>query len=49
MTQRRRFTVDFKARLTDAILDRLVHNAYRLELDGETMRKRLAQKQGAET
>ncbi len=23
----------------DAILDRIVHNAYRLELDGESMRK----------
>ncbi len=23
----------------DAILDRLVHNAYRLELDGQSMRK----------
>ncbi|MCP4382753.1 MAG: ATP-binding protein, partial [Hyphomicrobiales bacterium] len=23
----------------DAILDRLVHNAYRLELDGESLRK----------
>jgi DNA replication protein DnaC len=25
--------------LADAILDRLVHNAYRLELKGESMRK----------
>jgi hypothetical protein len=25
--------------LGDAILDRIVHNAYRLELDGPTMRK----------
>ncbi len=24
----------------DAILDRIVHNAYRLELDGESLRKR---------
>ncbi|OPD80749.1 transposase, partial [Pseudomonas aeruginosa] len=24
----------------DAILDRLVHNAYRIELKGESMRKR---------
>ena len=23
----------------DAILDRLVHNAYRIELDGQSMRK----------
>jgi DNA replication protein DnaC len=27
--------------LADAILDRLVHNAYRLTLKGESMRKRL--------
>jgi DNA replication protein DnaC len=26
-------------RLADAILDRLVHNAYRIELKGESMRK----------
>ena len=25
--------------LADAILDRIVHNAYRLELDGPSMRK----------
>jgi DNA replication protein DnaC len=25
--------------LADAILDRLVHNAYRLELNGESLRK----------
>jgi DNA replication protein DnaC len=25
--------------LSDAILDRLIHNAYRLELEGESMRK----------
>ena len=25
--------------LGDAILDRIVHNAYRLELDGQSMRK----------
>lgn len=30
--------------LADAILDRLVHNAYRIELKGESMRKRLAAK-----
>jgi len=30
--------------LADAILDRLVHNAYRIELKGESMRKRLASK-----
>lgn len=32
--------------LADAILDRLVHNAYRLELSGESMRKRQAISQG---
>ncbi len=26
--------------LADAILDRVVHNAYRIELKGESMRKR---------
>ena len=26
--------------LADAILDRVVHNAYKLELKGESMRKR---------
>ncbi len=26
--------------LTDAILDRLIHNAYKLELKGESMRKK---------
>ena len=33
--------------LADAILDRLVHNAYRLELSGESMRKRQAAKDQA--
>jgi len=28
--------------LADAILDRLIHNTHRLELDGESMRKRAA-------
>ena len=28
--------------LADAILDRLIHNAHRIELEGESMRKRLA-------
>jgi DNA replication protein DnaC len=28
--------------LADAILDRLVHNAYRINLTGESMRKRQA-------
>ena len=28
--------------LADAILDRLVHNAYRINLKGESMRKRYA-------
>jgi DNA replication protein DnaC len=27
--------------IADAILDRLVHNAYRIELSGETKRKKL--------
>ena len=31
--------VGIEATVADAILDRLVHNAYRLELKGETMRK----------
>ena len=37
--------------LADAILDRLVHNAYKLTLKGDSMRKRLAkpQAQGAQT
>jgi DNA replication protein DnaC len=26
--------------LADAILDRIIHNAYRIELTGESMRKR---------
>jgi DNA replication protein DnaC len=26
--------------LADAVLDRIVHNAYRIELTGESMRKR---------
>ena len=29
-----------EATLADAILDRLVHNAYKLELQGESMRKK---------
>jgi DNA replication protein DnaC len=28
--------------LADAILDRLMHNAYRIKLKGESMRKKLA-------
>lgn len=28
--------------VADAILDRLVHNAYRVELKGESMRKKLS-------
>jgi DNA replication protein DnaC len=35
--------------LADAILDRLVHNAYRLQLSGESMRKRQAIPQGEAT
>jgi len=30
--------------LADAILDRLVHNAYKIELDGDSMRKIKARK-----
>ena len=26
--------------IADSILDRLVHNAYRIEMDGESMRKK---------
>jgi hypothetical protein len=32
----------------DAILDRVIHNAYRLELKGKTMRPGIAQTAGAE-
>lgn len=35
--------------LADAILDRLVHNAYRIELQGESMRKLQARNEEAET
>lgn len=31
--------------LADAILDRLIHNAYRLTIDGESMRKKQRKKQ----
>lgn len=31
--------------LADAILDRLVHNAYRIEMKGESMRKKRARRQ----
>ena len=34
--------------LADAILDRLVHNAYKLTLKGDAMRKRLAKPQAQE-
>jgi DNA replication protein DnaC len=33
--------------LADAILDRLIHNAYRIELKGESMRKTKAKKQNS--
>jgi DNA replication protein DnaC len=32
--------------IADSILDRLVHNAYRIELNGESMRKKRGQKSG---
>lgn len=35
--------------LADAILDRLVHNAYKITLKGESMRKRLAQRSKSAT
>ena len=28
--------------IADAILDRLVHNAYRIQMEGESMRKKLS-------
>jgi DNA replication protein DnaC len=28
----------------DAILDRIIHNAYRLQLEGQSMRKTIAEK-----
>ena len=37
------------ATLADAILDRLVHNAYKINLRGESMRKRQAKLTGTET
>jgi DNA replication protein DnaC len=35
--------------IADAILDRLIHNAHRLELTGESLRKKLQNKQEEET
>jgi DNA replication protein DnaC len=34
--------------VADSILDRLIHNAYRLELNGESMRKKRGRKPGDE-
>jgi DNA replication protein DnaC len=34
--------------VADSILDRLVHNAYRIELDGESIRKKRGRKSGQE-
>jgi len=34
--------------IADAILDRLVHNAYRIEMKGESMRKKLSQLAGGD-
>jgi hypothetical protein len=36
------------ATVADAILDRLVHNAYRIELKGESLRKKNASRTGSE-
>jgi DNA replication protein DnaC len=33
-------TTSEKKALSDAVMDRIIHNAYRLELSGESMRKR---------
>ena len=35
--------------IADAILDRLVHNAHRLTLKGESMRKAAAKRTGLDT
>jgi DNA replication protein DnaC len=35
-----------EATVADAILDRLIHGAYRIELQGESMRKRYARADG---
>jgi DNA replication protein DnaC len=32
--------------IADAICDRLIHNAYRIEMDGDTMRRRLRSNSG---
>jgi hypothetical protein len=37
-----RFALQIACRAMDAILDRIVHNAYRLELEGASMRKTIA-------
>lgn len=37
-----------EATVADAILDRLIHNAHRIELEGESMRKRYAREHNAE-
>jgi DNA replication protein DnaC len=42
----RRHTGDRQSDHADAILDRLVHNAHRLTLKGESMRKRAAKHAG---
>jgi DNA replication protein DnaC len=34
--------------IADSILDRVIHNAYRVELAGESMRKKKARKPGQE-
>jgi DNA replication protein DnaC len=35
-----KFKIDTYPTLADAILDRLVHNAYKINLKGESMRKK---------
>jgi DNA replication protein DnaC len=42
----RRHTGDRQSDHADAILDRLVHNAHRLTLKGESMRKTAAKRAG---
>jgi DNA replication protein DnaC len=45
----RKFSIELDPTLGDAILDRLLHNAYRINLKGESMRKRHAQLTSADS